>query len=126
MHESWVGVSEDSMTIARHHSSRSQCFVHEFFDFCGVGFLPLMEIFQIGQPLQALLISKSMERSGKAIHRGRVGEIRVSKSRADQVAGMRRNITSLMIGVDGKIPSNAFLHLLVLVAHHVREVACPI
>lgn len=72
MEESRVGVSEDSMPIARNNSTFFQCLVYEFFNQATIRSFSLMEVLQFSQPFKALLVGKTVEGTSKTIHSSRV------------------------------------------------------
>lgn len=76
------------MAVSGHYSSLFQSFVYELLDFSFVWFLALVEILEFGQPLETFLISQTVEGSGQAIHGSRVREVRIGKSRSNEVAGV--------------------------------------
>lgn len=100
MHEPGISVPKHSMAVARDNSTFLQGLIHKLFNFCLVWSFALMELFQIGQPFQAFLVSQPMEGTSKSIHSSRVGEIGVSKGRAHKMASMCGNIPALVIGMN--------------------------
>ena len=88
VHESGIGVSEDSMTVAWDNSAFSQSFSDELFDDFLVRFFSLVVVFEACEPLEALLVGKTVQRSSETVHGSRVREIGVSKGRANQHVSM--------------------------------------
>lgn len=126
MHESGISVSQHSMSVSRNDSAFLESLSHVLLDDLLIGLFSLVEVLELGQPLQAFLVGKAVQWSSKAVHGSGEGKIRISKCRSDEVAGVCRDISSLMIRVNGKISSNALLHLMLVEPKHVREVASPI
>lgn len=88
VHESGIGVSEDSMAITGDDSAFSQSFFNKFFNDFLVGSFSFVVILEEGEPFEAFLVGKSVKRSGKTVHGCRVRKIGVGKSGSDQHVGM--------------------------------------
>jgi hypothetical protein len=55
------------------------------------------------QPDQHFLVRKAVQRPGEAIQRGTVREERIRECRADELAGVRGDVASLVVAVDGDV-----------------------
>ncbi len=74
-------------------------------------------------PAENLLVSKTVKGTGKTEKSGRVGEVRVRKSRTDKVGSVGRNVSTLVVTVDGNVKTEVVGHTLVVtVADHVGVV----
>lgn len=126
VHESGIGVSQHSVAVAGDDSAFLEGLSHVFLDDLLAGSLSSVEVLELGQPLQAFLVGESVQGSSKAVHGSGEGEVRISERRSYEMAGMRRDVSALMVRVDGEISSDAFLHLVLVESQHVGEVASPI
>jgi hypothetical protein len=81
---------------------------------------------ELSEPLETLLVGESVERASEAIHGCWVAEVRIGKSWSYKMRCMCWNVSSLVIGMDWDIASEALLHLELWEAKHMSEIACPI
>ena len=65
-------------------------------------------------PLKDLLVSSAVERTGKTVETSGQREEGRRESRADQLGGVGRDVTSLVISVDGEVKSEKLNELLVV------------
>ena len=126
MHESGISVSQDSMTVSGDDSAFLEGISDILLDDLLAGSLSSVEVLELSEPLEAFLIGQSVQRSSKSVHGSGEGEVGISESRSDEMAGMRRDVSALVVRVDGEISSDAFFHLVLVEAKHVGEVASPI
>lgn len=126
VHESGISVPQHSVAVAGDDSAFLEGLSYIFLNDLLAGSLSSVEILELSEPLQAFLVGKSVQGSSKAVHGSGEGKVRISESRSDEMASMRRDVSALVIRVDGKISSDAFLHLVLVESQHVGEVASPI
>ena len=70
----------------------------------------------IKQPAQHFLVGQAMQRPRQAVEAGREGEVGVGQGAADQVRGMRADVPSLVVCVDGLVQPRQLVHLLAVMA----------
>lgn len=126
VHKSGISVPQHSMAIAGNDSAFLEGLSHVFLDDLLAGSLSSVEVLELSEPLKAFLVGKSVQGSSKAVHGSGEGKVRISESRSDEMACMRRDISALVVRVDRKISSDALLHLVLVESQHVGEVASPI
>jgi hypothetical protein len=68
----------------------------------------------IGEPLENLLVGKTVQGTGKTVETSGEREERRGESRADQVGGVGGNVTTLVVSVDGEVESHQLNKVLVL------------
>jgi len=68
----------------------------------------------LGEPVQNLLVGKTVERTGETIETSCKGQHGGAESAANQVGGVGTDVSSLVIGVDGKVKSHQLNEVLVL------------
>lgn len=69
MQEARISVPQNSMSISRNDFSLAERLPHVFLDDLLAWFFPFVIRLEFGQPLEAFLVGKSMQRTSKAIHR---------------------------------------------------------
>lgn len=126
VHESGISVPQNSVAVSRDDSAFLESLSHVFLNDFLAGSLSFVEVLELGEPLQAFLVGQSMEWSSESVHGSGERKVGISESRSNEMAGMRRDVSALMIGVNRKIPSDAFFHLVLVETKHVGEVASPI
>ena len=65
-------------------------------------------------PKEDLLVGESVEGTSESVHGSGVGEERVGEGGSDKVTSVGGNVTSLVIGVEGKVESHELTELLVV------------
>lgn len=126
VHKSGISVSQHCVSVTWNDSAVLESFSHVLLDDLLAGFFSLVEVLELGQPLQAFLVGEAVQWSGKTVHGSGEGKVRISKCRSYKMTGVSRDVTSLMIRVNGKISSDALLHLMLVEPKHMREVTSPI
>lgn len=68
----------------------------------------------LGEPLEDLLVGKTVERTSQTVETGGEREERRGEGGADQVGGVGGNVATLVVGVDGQVESHELNEVLVL------------
>lgn len=63
-------------------------------------------LLELGEPVQDLLVSKTVEGAGETVKTSGQREERRAESTADKVSGVGRDVTTLVIGVDGEVETH--------------------
>ncbi|KAI6756511.1 hypothetical protein HG530_011109, partial [Fusarium avenaceum] len=63
-------------------------------------------VLELGEPVQDLLVSQTVEGTGKTVETSGQREERRAESTADKVSGVGRDVTTLVIGVDGQVETH--------------------
>ena len=120
--ETRVGLTEDSVTVARHDTAtleRSPESVRDLLVRWRVTHLTL----DLKDPVKHFLVGKTVQGASQTVQRGGVGQVRVREGTADQVARVSRHVTTLVVTVHRQVETKVVRQtLLVAVAEHVREV----
>ena len=124
--ETRVSVPQDCVTVAGDHSALLESLFNKLLDDGLAGFLSLVVVLELSEPLEAFLIGEAVEGACEPVHGGGECEIGVGECGANELGGVGGDVASLVVGVDGEVSSDALLHLVVVEAEHVREVACPV
>lgn len=91
---SWIGLSQNRMAIARHHSSRLEQRPNELFQLL-VRHVGRSELFHhVGDEDQYFLVGQAVQRTGKTVDAGGERQVRIGKRGADQVSGVCRYVTT--------------------------------
>ena len=106
MEVSWIGGSENSVTEAWDDLTTGKLIVAELAEVL-IRWLVSECLLDLDEPGESLLSCESMEWTSKAIETCGIGEIWVRKSRADQMGSVSGHVTSLMVGVDSEVASDA-------------------
>ena len=121
-HVARVGLAEDGVAVAGHDLAtlerRPNVFTHRLVG-CVLADLGL----HLAQPDEHLLVGKTVEGAGETIQGGTEREEGVRERGADELAGVRRDVTALVVGVDGDVETHELNELgLVGKAKEVRKV----
>lgn len=87
---------------------------------------PSTTYLEVEEPSQDFLVGKTVEGTSQTVKTSRVGEVRISQSRANQVSGVGTDVTTFVITMDGEVTSDAFHHFELFVTHHLGVVTSPI
>lgn len=60
----------------------------------------------LGEPVEDLLVGKTVERAGETVQASGKGEEGGGEGRADQVSGVGADVATLVVGVDGEVESH--------------------
>jgi len=123
---SWIGFSENGVSVAWDDSSGFQGVPDEIVEFF-VGDVFATEIFsELGQPDEDFLVGETVEWAGETVHGGGEGEVWIGEGGSDQVGGVGGNVATFVVGVDGEVESHELGELFVVVSDHVGEVFGPV
>lgn len=71
-------------------------------------------LLHLGEPVEDLLVGKTVERAGKTVKAGGKGEVGGAESGANQVGGVGRDVATLVVSVDGQVETHELNEVLVL------------
>lgn len=100
-----ISLAEDSVAITRNNTARIQ----RGPEVVGDGLVAKVttdSLLHLGEPVENLLVSQTVERTGKTVETGSEREEGRAESTADKVRGVGRDVATLMIGVDGKVETH--------------------
>mmetsp|Transcript_39562 Transcript_39562/g.118728 ORF Transcript_39562/g.118728 Transcript_39562/m.118728 type:complete len:452 (-) Transcript_39562:129-1484(-) len=120
-----VGLAQDGVAIARNDLLGIERLPGEFRDGLSVHLLPLSSepVRQGLDPLEDLLIGEAVEGSGEGVESRGVRQVRIGERRADEVGGVSRGISALVIRVDAQVQPHELVEGRVVVSKHAAEVA---
>mmetsp|Transcript_29188 Transcript_29188/g.44939 ORF Transcript_29188/g.44939 Transcript_29188/m.44939 type:complete len:399 (+) Transcript_29188:306-1502(+) len=119
-----IRLSKDGVAVSGDDLFGVQSVPSEFGNGVGVDVLTLGLEFglEVLDPSQNFLVGQSVERSGKGVESGGIRQVRVTEGRSDQMGGMGRRVTSLVIGVDAEVQPHKFVERRVVVSQHAAKV----
>jgi len=71
-------------------------------------------LLHLSEPVEDLLVGKTVEGAGKTVQASGEGEEGGAESRADQVSGVGRDVAALVVSVDGEVETEELNEVLVL------------
>ena len=95
-HETGVSLSEDGVTVAGHNLARSKSVSDKFSNVLSGPSLAVLGL-ESEQVVEALLVSETVEGTGKTVHTSGEGEVGVGEGGSDQVSGVSRHVTTFVI-----------------------------
>lgn len=116
-----VGLTEDSMTVAGNNTASLESVPQVLLDLL-VGDVRTDLLTHAEDPLEHLLVSTAMERTGKTVETSSNGQVGGGEGGADQVGGVGRNVATLVVRVDGKVQTHQLSELGVVDAELLDEV----
>lgn len=108
-----VGLSQDSVTVTWDNSAGVKGVPQVLLDGL-LGDVTLQVISQLEQPLQDLLVSSAVQRTSQTVQTSRKRQEWRGQSRTNQVCGVGRDVTTLVVRVDGQVQSHQLQEFLVL------------
>mmetsp|Transcript_36347 Transcript_36347/g.79542 ORF Transcript_36347/g.79542 Transcript_36347/m.79542 type:complete len:204 (-) Transcript_36347:666-1277(-) len=119
-----IGLTEDSVAVPRNDLLRVESIPSKFGNSLGIHLLTLGGelIGQLLNPLEHLLVGKTVERAGESVQPGSIREVGIGQSRADKMSGMGRGITTLVVRVDAQVQAHQLIERRVVITEHSAEV----
>lgn len=108
-----VSLSQDSVTVAWNNSARVKSVPQVLLDGL-LGDVALQVFLQLEQPLQDLLVGSTVQRTSQTVQTSRERQKWRGQGGTNQVGGVGRHVTTLMVRVDGQVQSHQLNKLLVL------------
>jgi len=122
----WVGLSEHGVSVAWHDSARFQGVPDEVVEFLVGNVLATEILSELGEPDENFLVGETVEWTGETVHGGGEGQVWIGQGRTNQMTGMRGNVATFMIRMNGQVQPHQFSELFVVVPDHIGEVFGPI
>lgn len=104
-HVTWVSLAENGVSVTWNDTSGVEGGPEVLLDLL-IGEIRANGLLHLNQPVEDLLVGKTVEWAGKTVKSGSEGEHWGGESRADQVSGVGRDVSTLVIGVDGEVKSH--------------------
>mmetsp|Transcript_733 Transcript_733/g.1760 ORF Transcript_733/g.1760 Transcript_733/m.1760 type:complete len:424 (+) Transcript_733:332-1603(+) len=119
-----VGFAQHGVSVSGNDLFGVQGLPGKFRDGLGVDLLALGLEFGLQglDPLEDFLVGQAVERSGKGVQAGGVGEVGVGEGGSDEVGGVGAGVAALVIGVDAEVEAHELVEGGVVVAEHAAEV----
>jgi hypothetical protein len=95
-HETRIGLSKDGMAVSRHNLARLESVGNVLLNVI-LGPILTVLLLEFKDEAQALLVCETVQRTSETVHTSGKRKIRIGESRADQVSGVSRHITTLVI-----------------------------
>jgi len=124
--EARIGLTEDGVTVSRNNLTGVEGIPQSLANLIVSGIVGAELLLEADDPAENLLVSQTVERTSKAVQTSGEREVRIRESRANQVGGVGRHVTTLVIGVDGEIQTHHLIESMALESEHAREVGRPI
>lgn len=112
-HVTWVSLAENGVSVTWNDTSRVEGRPEVLLDLL-IGEIGANGLLHLNQPVENLLVGKTVEWSGKTVKSGSEGQHWGGEGRADQVSGVGGNVSSLVVGVDGEVESHELNESLVV------------
>lgn len=122
----WVGLSEHRVSVAWHDSARLQGVPDEVVEFLVGNVLAAEILSELGEPDEDFLVGETVEWAGETVHGGGEGEVWVGEGRTNQMTGVRADVATFMIGMNGQVQPHQFSELFVIVPDHIGKILGPI
>lgn len=104
-HVTWISLTKNGMSVTWNDTSGVEGGPEVLLDLL-IGEIGANGLLHLNQPVEDLLVGKTVEWAGKTVKSGSEREHWGGESRADQVGGVGRDISTLVIGVDGEVKSH--------------------
>ena len=108
-----VGLAEDGVAVTGNDTARVEGVPEVLLDVL-VREVRADGLLHLGEPVEDLLVGKTVERAGKTVEAGGEGEVGGAEGRADQVGGVGRDVATLVVSVDGQVETHELDEVLVL------------
>lgn len=108
-----VCLSQDSVTVAWNNSAGVKSVPQVFLNSL-LGVVTLQVVSQLEQPFQNFLVGSAVQRTSQTVQTSGKRQEWGGQSGADQVSGVGRNVTTLVVRVNGQVQSHQLQELLVL------------
>lgn len=108
-----VGLAEDGVAVTGNDTAGLEG-VPEVLGDVLVGKVRADGLLHLGDPVEDLLVGKTVERAGKTVEASGEGKVGGAEGRADKVGGVGRDVATLMVGVDGQVETHELNEVLVL------------
>ena len=109
-----IGLAENGVTVTGNNLAALEGLPDVLLDGLVRDILATELLAHLGDPAENLLVGQSVEGTSKTVQTGSEGEVRVREGRADQVSGVGRDVTTLVIRVDGEVKTHELNKVLVL------------
>ena len=81
---------------------------------------------RVHDPAENFLVGQAVERAGQAVHGRRQGVVGVRQGRADEVAGVGRDVAAFVVAVDVEVQPHQVIEIGLVVADLVGQVGRPV
>lgn len=118
-----ISLAQHSVTVARNDLTSLQGLPGEVSDGLLVDFLALGN--ELGlqglDPAQDLLVSQTVQRTSQSVQTSREGQVRIGQGGANQVSGVGRGVTTLVIRVDDQVHAHQLVEVMGVITQHAAE-----
>ena len=111
-----IGLTKNGVTVARNDLTRVEGIPEGLLDLISSGVLGTDLLLELDDPAEDLLVGETVEGSSETAHGSREGKIGIREGRSDETGGVGRDVTSLVIGVDGEVETHKLIKLVGVVA----------
>lgn len=112
-HVTGVGLAEDGMTVTGNDAASVEGRPEVVLD-VGIGKIVTDNLLHLGEPVEDLLVGETVEGTSETVETSGQREHGGGEGRANQVGGVGRDVTTLVIGVDGEVESHELNEVLLV------------